>query len=129
MRMHTVLGARLFKRTSSLWDYMSAEVALNHHENWDGSGYPGRIDDIFSDRIYRARANRARRSPCPRAWSPSPTSTMHWSPSGPTRWAGVPSTRCGTSDTRRDEKFDPELVGMFLRMGDVLNAIARKYSY
>ncbi len=52
MRQHTVLGARLFKRTTSFWDYMSAEVALNHHENWDGSGYPGKIDDLYAEKIY-----------------------------------------------------------------------------
>lgn len=37
MRQHTVLGARLFKRTNSFWDYMASEAALDHHEAWDGS--------------------------------------------------------------------------------------------
>jgi response regulator RpfG family c-di-GMP phosphodiesterase len=27
------------------------------------------------------------------------------------------------------KKFDPELVNIFLKMGDLLNAIAKKYSY
>ena len=52
MRQHTVLGARLFRRTTSFWDYMSAEVALNHHENWDGTGYPGHIENIYAPKVY-----------------------------------------------------------------------------
>ena len=57
MRSHTVHGARLFYRKRpfrydhSSWDRMAAEVALNHHERWDGMGYPGRIDDLFAERI------------------------------------------------------------------------------
>jgi len=27
------------------------------------------------------------------------------------------------------KKFDPELVSIFLKMGDLLTAIAKKYSY
>ncbi|TFH39387.1 MAG: HD domain-containing protein [Chrysiogenales bacterium] len=44
MKIHTYQGARLFKQRQSEFDEMSAEVALTHHENWDGTGYPGSID-------------------------------------------------------------------------------------
>lgn len=43
MKQHTVLGARLFKETRSEFDEAAAVVALNHHERWDGKGYPGYI--------------------------------------------------------------------------------------
>ncbi len=43
MKMHTVYGARLFDNAVSDWDALSAEVALNHHERWDGKGYMGRV--------------------------------------------------------------------------------------
>ncbi len=44
MKMHTVLGANLFPDIHSDFDESSAAVALNHHERWDGGGYPGHID-------------------------------------------------------------------------------------
>ena len=44
MKQHTVLGARLFLDTQSDFDEAAMEVALSHHERWDGKGYPGYVD-------------------------------------------------------------------------------------
>jgi HD-GYP domain-containing protein (c-di-GMP phosphodiesterase class II) len=44
MKQHTIYGARLFADIRSDFDEAAAEVALNHHEWWNGRGYPGRID-------------------------------------------------------------------------------------
>ncbi len=44
MKMHTYLGARLFKDPRSKFEELAAQIALTHHEKWDGSGYPGNID-------------------------------------------------------------------------------------
>jgi HD-GYP domain-containing protein (c-di-GMP phosphodiesterase class II) len=44
MKMHTVLGARLFLDRQSEFDAAAGDVALNHHERWDGAGYPGHVD-------------------------------------------------------------------------------------
>lgn len=41
MKQHTILGARLFSDRYSEFDEAAAIVALNHHEKWDGTGYPG----------------------------------------------------------------------------------------
>lgn len=43
MKLHTVYGARLFPDLYSELDEAAATVALNHHERWDGTGYPGHI--------------------------------------------------------------------------------------
>jgi HD-GYP domain-containing protein (c-di-GMP phosphodiesterase class II) len=44
MKLHTTIGARLFLDAQSEFDEVALEVALNHHERWDGKGYPGYID-------------------------------------------------------------------------------------
>ncbi len=44
MKQHTIYGARLFLNPRSEFDELSAIVALNHHERWDGKGYPGHVD-------------------------------------------------------------------------------------
>ncbi len=44
MKQHTFLGARLFLDPQSDFDLAAYDVALNHHERWDGNGYPGYID-------------------------------------------------------------------------------------
>jgi len=44
MKTHTFHGATLFKSMQSEFDELAARVALTHHENWDGTGYPGNVD-------------------------------------------------------------------------------------
>jgi len=43
MQGHTWLGAKLFNEIESPVDRVAREVALTHHENWDGTGYPGLV--------------------------------------------------------------------------------------
>jgi len=44
MKLHTLFGANLFEDIYSDFDESAGIVALNHHERWDGKGYPGYID-------------------------------------------------------------------------------------
>ena len=44
MKGHTYMGARLFTDLYSEFDEAASVVALNHHERWDGDGYPGHIN-------------------------------------------------------------------------------------
>ena len=40
MREHPLMGWRILGQSGSPYLVMGAEIALNHHERWDGSGYP-----------------------------------------------------------------------------------------
>ncbi len=51
MKQHTVMGARLFKDSTTDLDLLAADIALNHHERYDGKGYPGQIQDIHAEEI------------------------------------------------------------------------------
>lgn len=46
LKGHTCIGAQLFEDSTSYLDIMCRDVALHHHEHWDGGvgAYPGEID-------------------------------------------------------------------------------------
>jgi putative two-component system response regulator len=72
IKLHTVIGAKILSGTTLPMLEIAKEIALSHHEKWDGSGYPlrlkendiplsGRIvavvdvfDAITSDRVYKS---------------------------------------------------------------------------
>jgi hypothetical protein len=128
MRSHTWIGARLF-RSNSFWDYMAAEVCLNHHENWDGTGYPGHIPDIFAEKVYPGPGKKGSEIPLTArivkivdvydALVSERAFKTEWKQENAMRFLRY----------HAGKQFDPELVPIFITMEDLLRAIARKYEY
>jgi HD-GYP domain-containing protein (c-di-GMP phosphodiesterase class II) len=127
MQYHTIHGARLFRNQASDLDVLSAEIALNHHEKWDGTGYPGKIDDIFQDHPRFGPGKRGEEIPIaarivaladiydalvsPRAYKDA------WSE----------TTTLSYIKDQSGKHFDPKVVDAFLAIYDVITAIRDKY--
>ena len=43
MRQHTLIGEKILRPGTSPYIKMGREIALSHHERWDGSGYPHQL--------------------------------------------------------------------------------------
>jgi response regulator RpfG family c-di-GMP phosphodiesterase len=44
MEGHVLIGARLFRKARTPLDRLTYQIILDHHERWDGQGYPGWVD-------------------------------------------------------------------------------------
>ena len=40
MKQHTIIGGKILSGSSSPWLKLAEQIALTHHERWDGKGYP-----------------------------------------------------------------------------------------
>jgi HD-GYP domain-containing protein (c-di-GMP phosphodiesterase class II) len=113
MKTHTTLGADLFSNIESEFDKVARDIALSHHENWDGTGYPekpsGEDISIFGRVVAVADVYDA--LSCKRVYKEA--------------WE---------EDAVLDEikklsgtKFDPEVVDAFFKCLPVIKSIAQKY--
>jgi HD-GYP domain-containing protein (c-di-GMP phosphodiesterase class II) len=114
MKTHTSLGADLFINIFNEVDQMSRDVAVCHHERWDGKGYPrglageniplaGRIvaiadvyDALMSKRVYKS------------AWDEEDVIKYLREQAG--------------------NQFDPELIDIVISVYDIIKAIRNRYS-
>jgi putative two-component system response regulator len=114
MRQHTTVGHSVLEGSSSHILQLAAEIALGHHERWDGTGYPGGLSaetiprsariaalcDVF-DALLSVR-------PYKKAWSPEDA------------FAEI--------ERSAGSHFDPAIVKAFLGDRERVLAIRRQFS-
>jgi len=136
IKQHTIQGARLFSNLQSDYDETAAIIALNHHEKWDGSGYPGHVDPVTGKPlpVYASRGP----GPLPGkkgteipilgrivavadVYDALSSKRSYKEPWDESRSIEIISQGAGTH-------FDPELVEIFLKRLTAIRAIQDRYS-
>ncbi len=113
MRQHTVIGHEILIRGEAPLFKLAAEVALGHHERWDGTGYPSGLmgEDIPQSARIVALADvfdaLTMTRPYKKSWTIE-ESFEHIQQAASTH-------------------FDPELVRTFLSIEDELSSIKEKW--
>ena len=127
MQYHTIHGARLFQNQESDLDVLSAEIALNHHEKWDGTGYPGKIDDIYQDQPRLGQGKKGEEIPI--AGRIVALADVYDALVSRRVYKGAWSetTTLSYIKDQSGKLFDPEVVDAFLAIYDVITAIREKY--
>ena len=127
MKYHTIYGARLFENTSSDLDVISEEIALNHHERWDGGGYPGKIGDIFQDHATLGPGKKGEEIPLTArivaladVYDALVSKRVYKEPFPEDEALNLIREQSG-------RQFDPEVVAAFFSIHDVITAIKEKY--
>lgn len=129
MERHCYTGYKAFGTPITDHDLMAREIALRHHENWDGSGYPGHIDLETGENLYGKRVGlKGEEIPflarvvslCDvyDALSSDRSYKKGWDE----------ATVVDELNRLRGIKFDPELVDILIEMRPILKAIRVRYS-
>jgi HD-GYP domain-containing protein (c-di-GMP phosphodiesterase class II) len=134
MKMHTIQGARLFQNRQSDFDEAAGVVALNHHEHWDGSGYPGHIDFLTGRPIKGfllpnglARGKRATEIPLFGRIVALADVFDALSSKRSYKEAWEEGTILAQIERSAGRQFDPELVEIFFNRFDIIRAIHSRY--
>lgn len=128
MKWHTVFGGRLFLNQTSELDRMSMNIALNHHEKWDGGGYPGKIDDLMRPDIKMGPPKTREEVPLSArivaladVFDALTSRRSYKKP-----WTDDDALRFIKGEA--GHQFDPELVDIFFEIFPVIKAIRSKYA-
>jgi HD-GYP domain-containing protein (c-di-GMP phosphodiesterase class II) len=134
MKQHTLLGSRLFQDARSVFDEVAAEVALNHHERWDGHGYPGHVDILSGNPLQGFASDNGKAKGKSESEIPLFGRIV--------AIADVYDALCSQRvykaawkeedviqeiEKERGHHFDPELVDLFLNNLDVIHSISARY--
>jgi putative nucleotidyltransferase with HDIG domain len=135
MKQHTVFGAQLFLDRQSDFDEAAAQVALNHHERWDGYGYPGHVDVAtgkplkgFEQPDGGAKGKNGEEIPLygrivalADVYDALSTARVY-------KEAWEESEVLSKIEENSGRHFDPELVEIFLSCLDILRSVQQRYT-
>ena len=128
LKWHPVHGARLFCDSTSDWDDMASEIALNHHERWDGTGYPGVIEDLRSATRLSGTGKKGNEIPF-FARIVALVDVYDALISQRIYKKGWPESKVlAYIREQKGKQFDPELVDVFFSIYHVIRAIHEKYA-
>jgi len=134
MKSHTYLGARLFKNMQSDFEEVAAQVALNHHEKWDGTGYPGHLDPFSAKALsgYAATDGTAlpkRGEEIPLYGRIVSVADVYDALSSKRPYKQPWDESRVIKEMRRlsGKSFDPEVIDAFFNCLDTLKAVAKRY--
>ena len=134
MQQHTLIGAHLFADPKSEFDEAAAEVVINHHECWDGNGYPGHVDPTTGKPLsgFEAPDGTARGKKgleIPLLGRLVAIADVYDALSSPRcykeAWAN--EDVMAEMQSQAGRQFDPELVETFLSIQDLVEAIKARY--
>jgi len=134
MKQHTVLGARLFADKYSEFDEAAAVIALNHHERWDGNGYPGHVEVAsgkplpgYEDDNGKARGKKGLEIPA--FGRVVAIADVYDALSSKRSYKEAWDESKVLDNLRREagRQFDPEMVEAFFSCVDVIRNIAKRY--
>lgn len=129
MKLHTVYGAQLFSDSVSDWDSLSAEISLNHHEKWDGTGYMGEVGRSIMDcETNQCRGKRGEEIPISARIVALADVYDALSSKRVYKEAWDEERVLEYIHSQSGSHFDPDVVDAFFAIYDVIKAIREKYS-
>lgn len=135
MKQHTVLGAQLFLGHQSDFDDAATLVSLNHHERWDGKGYPGHVDIVTGNPLNgyispEGKSIGKKGEEIPLFGRIVALADVYDALSSARTYkdAWDESEVLATIEKEAGRHFDPELVEIFFSCLDVLRSIQRRYT-
>ena len=134
MKQHTYLGAQLFSHQRSDFDRAAFLVTLNHHERWDGQGYPGHIDYVTGEALaglqdINGRALGKKQEEIPAFGRVVAVADVFDALSSGRAYkeAWEEERVIETMNKERGRHFDPEMLDIFFSIRDVIRNIMHLY--
>ncbi len=136
MKQHVIMGAKLFLHPQSEFDEIAGQIALNHHERWDGTGYPGHVDPrrngepIPEYALPNGKARGKKETEIPLFGRVVAVADVYDALSSKRAYKDAWTEDDVFNELRKGsgKHFDPEVVDAFFSILDVIRSVGQRYS-